>query len=59
MQFSFRKPHFWHPQNLAKKNTFLAQCDTICVYKHTPKHYKNGETVKNLDQFLTLSLDQF
>ena len=28
------------------KNTILAQCDTICVYKHTKKHYKNGETVK-------------
>ena len=23
------------------------------------KRYKNGETVKNLDQFLTLNLDQF
>ena len=41
------------------KNTILAQCDTICVVKNTPKHYKNGKTVKNLDQFLTLDLDQF
>ena len=42
-------------------NTVLAQCDTICVFKNTQKHYKKGgETVKtNLDQFLTLNLDQF
>ena len=58
MQFSFRKPHFWHPQNFAK-NTILAQCDTICVFKNTPKHFKMGKTVKKLDQFLTLDLDQF
>ena len=54
MQFSFRKPHFWHPQKFCK-NTSLAQCDTICVFKNTPK----TKTVKNLDQFLTLNLDQF
>ena len=60
MQFSFRKPHSWHPQNFAKKNTILAQCDTICVFKNTPKHYKNEENSENnLDQFLTLDLDQF
>ena len=60
MQFSFRKPHFGHPQNFAKKDTILAQCDTICVFKNTPKHYKKwGNSEKNLDQFLTLDLDQF
>ena len=39
----------------------LAQCDTMCVFKNTPKHYKNGEKQwkQNLDQFLTLDLDQF
>ena len=43
------------------KNTILAQCDTICVFKNTPKTlYKWGKTVKkNLDQFLTLDFDQF
>ena len=25
-----------------KKNTILAQCDTICVFKNTQKHYTNG-----------------
>ena len=60
MQFSFRKPHFWHPPNFAKKNTILAQCDTICVFKNTQKHHKHGKhNEKNLDQFLTLDLDQF
>ena len=29
------------------KNTILAQCDTICVYKHTPQNtIKMGKTVK-------------
>ena len=59
MQFSHRKPHFWHPQNFAKKTLFWHNV-TLCVFKNIPpKHYKNGETVKDLDQFLTLSLDQF
>ena len=52
MQFSFRKPHFWHPPNFTKKNTILAQCDTICVFKNTKKHYKNGEnSQKTLTSF--------
>ena len=46
------------PQFCKKKYTILAQCDTICV-NIPKKHYKNGETVKNLDHFLTLNLDQF
>ena len=33
------------------KNTILAQCDTICVYKYTPKHYKNGENSENWTNF--------
>ena len=39
----------------------MAQCDTLCVFKNTPKHYQNGGGTKkkNLDQFLTLDLDQF
>ena len=58
-QFSFWKPHLWHPQNFAK-NTILAQCDTICVFKNTQKHYIYiwGNSENNLDQFLTLDLDQ-
>ena len=37
------------------KNTILEQCNTICVYKHTQKHYKNGKTVnKKLGPALTL-----
>ena len=62
MQLSFRKPHFWHPQNVAKKKTIFWHNVTLFVFSKIPKkHYKNGETVrkKNLDQFLTLSLDQF
>ena len=54
LQFSFRKPSFLTFPKLCK-NTILAQCDTFCVYKHTPKHHNIGETTvkKNLDQFLT------
>ena len=60
MQFSFRKPHFWHPPNFAK-TLFWTHCCTICVSKNAPKHYKNGEKQwkKNLDHFLTLNLDHF
>ena len=59
MQFSFRKPHFWHPQNFAK--TLFWHNVTLFVFsKIPPKHYKNGEnSEKNLDQFLTLNLDQW
>ena len=60
MQFSFRKPHFWHPQNFAK--TLFWHNVTLFVFSKIPqKHYKNGEKqwTKNLDQFLTLDLDQF
>ena len=42
------------------ENTILAQYDTICVYKHTQKHYKIGEDpwTQNLDQFKPYNLDQ-
>ena len=44
MQFSFRKPHFWHPHNFAKNNTILTQCDTICAIKNAKKNtIKMGE----------------
>ena len=53
MQFLFENLIFDIPQIL--QNTILAQCDTICVYKHTQKHYKNGgqQWKINLDQSLT------
>ena len=62
MQFSFWKPHFWHPQNFAK--TLFWHNVTLFVFSKIPqKHYKNGrggkQWKKNLDQFLTLNLDQF
>ena len=60
MQFSFLKPHFWHPPNFAK--TLFWHSVTLFVFSKIPKkHYKNGEKQwkKNLDQFLTLDLDQF
>ena len=53
MQFSFRKPHFWHPQNLAK--TLFWHNVTLFVFSKIPQN----TAVKNLDQFLTLNLDQF
>ena len=58
MQFSFRKPHFWHPQNFAK-TLFWHNVTLFAFPKLPPKHYKNGQAVKNSDQFLTLDLDQF
>ena len=60
MQFSFRKPHFWHPPNFAK--TLFWHTVALFVFLKMPKkHYKIGEKTanKNLDQFLTLDLDQF
>ena len=60
MQFSFRKPHFWHSQNFAK--TLFWHTVALFVFLKMPKkHYKTGEKTakKNLDQFLTLDLDQF
>ena len=59
MQFSFENLIFYIPPK-KHTHTILAQCDTIYVFKNTPKHYKNGENSakKNLDQFLTLDLDQ-
>ena len=58
MQFLFENLIFDIPKILQKH--YLAQHDTICVFKNTPKHCKNGgKQWKNLDQFLTLSLDQF
>ena len=58
MQFSFRKPHFWHPQNCAE--TLFWHNVTLFVFSKIPKkHYKIGEDSENLDQFLTLDLDQF
>ena len=38
----FSKTSFLTSPNFCK-NTILAQCDTICVFKKTQKHYKNGE----------------
>ena len=60
MQFSFRKPHFWHPDNLAK-TLFWHNWRYLCFLNMPKKHYTNGEKQwkKNVDQFLTLSLDQF
>ena len=59
MQFSFRKPHFWHPQNFAK--TLFWHSVTLFVFSKMPKNtIKLGKnSKKNLDQFLTLDLDQF
>ena len=60
MQFSFRKPHFWHPPNFAK--TLFWHTVALFVFLKMPKkHYKNGEKQwrKNLDHFLTLNLDHF
>ena len=60
MQFSFRKPHFWHPPNFAK--TLVWHTAALFVFLKCPKNTiklgKNSEQ-KNLDQFLTLNLDQF
>ena len=42
MQFSFRKPHFWHPQNFAK--TLFWHTVALFVFLKMPKkHYKTGE----------------
>ena len=58
MQFFFSKTPFLTSPKICK-NAILAQCDTICVFKNTPT-IKWGKAVKkNLDQFLTLDLDQF
>ena len=58
MQCSFRKPHFGHPQNFAK--TLFWHNVTLFVFSEMPQNtIKIGKTVKNLDQFLTLNLDQF
>ena len=61
----FRNPHFWHPDNFAKtlfwhKSLFWHKL-TLFVFLIIPKKYLNiGEIQwKNLDQLLTLSLDQF
>ena len=40
MHFSFRKPHFWHPDSFTE--TLFSQIQTICVFKHAQKHDKNG-----------------
>ena len=59
MQFSFRKPHFWHSQNFAK-TLFGTMWNYLCFQKYPQNTIKMGKTVKkNLDQFLTLNLDQF
>ena len=58
LRFSFRIPRFWHPPNFAK--TLFWHNVTLFVFINIPpKHYKHGENSENLDQFLTLSLDQF
>ena len=52
MQFSFRKPHFWHSQNFAK--TLFWHTVALFVFLKMPKkHYTTGEKTakKNLDQF--------
>ena len=42
MQFSFRKPHFWHPPNFAK--TLFWHTVALFVFLKMPKkHYKTGE----------------
>ena len=46
----FSKTSFLTSSNFCK-NTVLAQCGTICVFKHAQKHYKNGGKNENLDQF--------
>ena len=58
MQFSFREPHFWHPQNFTK--TLFWHSVTLFVFylKNTIKMGENSEQ-KNLDQFFTLDLDQW
>ena len=56
----FRKPHFWHPKILKKKHTLFWHNVTLFVFINIPKkHDKNGENSENVDQLLTLSLDQF
>ena len=61
MQFSFRKPHFWHPPNFAK--TLFWHTVALFVFLKMPKStiHTTGEKQqkKTLDQFLTLDLDQF
>ena len=59
MQFSIRKPHFWHPQTFAK--TLLWHNVTLFVFSQMPQNTitKSGNSENNLDQFLTLDLDQF
>ena len=47
MQFSFRKPHFWHPQNFAK--TLFWHSVTLFAFSKIPKNTtKMGNTVKKL-----------
>ena len=38
------------------QNTILAQCDTICVIKSTPKHYTNGENSEKLGPVFNFKL---
>ena len=59
MQFSFRKPHFDILQIL-QKHYFGTMWHYLCFQKYPQNTMKMGKTVKqNLDQFLTLDLDQF
>ena len=59
MQFSFWKPHFWHPPIL-QKHYFDTLLHYLRFQNYPQNTIKMGKTVKtNLDQFLTLSLDQF
>ena len=59
MQFSFWKPHFWHPSNFAK--TLFWHTVALFVFLKMPKkHYKTGEKQqKQIGPVLTLDLDQF
>ena len=56
----FSKTSFLTSPNFAT-TLFLHNVTLYLCFQKCQKHYKNGggETVKNLDQFLTLDLDQF
>ena len=47
MQFSFRKPHFWHPQNFAK-TLFWHNVTLFCFQKYSKNTIDMGKTVKKL-----------
>ena len=58
MQFFFSKTSFLTSPQSCK--TLFWHNVTLFVFLNMPaKHYKNGETVKNSDQLLTLSLGPY